>query len=117
MPVDLKLAPKQKRPAGEPCCEPIAESTPERVLIGLPSGSLVLVMESQAQEVTPCLRCMFKIRPKDGVLPRVCPNCGLPTLSPVKLEAMKRVEGLHRAGAINDAQFAAARRSIIEQES
>jgi ArsR family transcriptional regulator, arsenate/arsenite/antimonite-responsive transcriptional repressor len=24
MPVDLELAPKQKRPAGEPCCEPIA---------------------------------------------------------------------------------------------
>src|SRR5207247_10594305 len=23
MPVDLELAPKQKRPAGEPCCEPI----------------------------------------------------------------------------------------------
>jgi ArsR family transcriptional regulator, arsenate/arsenite/antimonite-responsive transcriptional repressor len=24
MGVDLKLAPKQKRPAGEPCCEPVA---------------------------------------------------------------------------------------------
>jgi ArsR family transcriptional regulator len=24
MPVDLELAPKQKRPAGEPCCEPLA---------------------------------------------------------------------------------------------
>ena len=23
MPVDLELAPKQKRPAGEPCCEPV----------------------------------------------------------------------------------------------
>jgi ArsR family transcriptional regulator len=23
MPVDLALAPKQKRPAGEPCCEPV----------------------------------------------------------------------------------------------
>ena len=23
MPVDLSLAPKQKRPAGEPCCEPV----------------------------------------------------------------------------------------------
>jgi ArsR family transcriptional regulator len=23
MPVDLDLAPKQKRPAGEPCCEPV----------------------------------------------------------------------------------------------
>jgi ArsR family transcriptional regulator len=23
MPVDLPLAPKQKRPAGEPCCEPV----------------------------------------------------------------------------------------------
>ena len=24
MPVDLELAPKHKRPAGEPCCEPVA---------------------------------------------------------------------------------------------
>jgi ArsR family transcriptional regulator, arsenate/arsenite/antimonite-responsive transcriptional repressor len=24
MPVDLELAPKRKRPAGEPCCEPVA---------------------------------------------------------------------------------------------
>src|SRR5688572_24318404 len=24
MPSDLELAPKQKRPAGEPCCEPVA---------------------------------------------------------------------------------------------
>ena len=24
MPVDLELAPKTKRPAGEPCCEPVA---------------------------------------------------------------------------------------------
>ena len=23
MPVDLELAPKQKRPAGQPCCEPV----------------------------------------------------------------------------------------------
>jgi ArsR family transcriptional regulator len=23
MPVDLEMAPKQKRPAGEPCCEPV----------------------------------------------------------------------------------------------
>jgi ArsR family transcriptional regulator len=23
MPIDLELAPKQKRPAGEPCCEPV----------------------------------------------------------------------------------------------
>ena len=27
MTVDLKLAPKQKRPAGEPCCEPLVHPT------------------------------------------------------------------------------------------
>jgi ArsR family transcriptional regulator, arsenate/arsenite/antimonite-responsive transcriptional repressor len=32
MPVDLQLSPKQKRPAGEPCCEPIAhpDVSPDR---------------------------------------------------------------------------------------
>jgi ArsR family transcriptional regulator, arsenate/arsenite/antimonite-responsive transcriptional repressor len=30
MPVDLELAPKTKRPAGEPCCEPIAYPDIER---------------------------------------------------------------------------------------
>ena len=30
MPVDLTLAPKQKRPAGEPCCEPVAYPDVER---------------------------------------------------------------------------------------
>jgi ArsR family transcriptional regulator len=30
MSVDLKLAPKQKRPAGEPCCEPVAYPDIER---------------------------------------------------------------------------------------
>ena len=30
MPVDLELAPKQKRPAGEPCCEPVAYPEIER---------------------------------------------------------------------------------------
>src|SRR5688500_2245940 len=30
MAVDLELAPKQKRPAGEPCCEPIAYPEVER---------------------------------------------------------------------------------------
>ncbi|HEV7364189.1 MAG TPA: metalloregulator ArsR/SmtB family transcription factor [Solirubrobacteraceae bacterium] len=30
MPVDLKLAPKQKRPAGEPCCEPVVYPDVER---------------------------------------------------------------------------------------
>jgi ArsR family transcriptional regulator, arsenate/arsenite/antimonite-responsive transcriptional repressor len=30
MPVDLKLAPKQKRPAGVPCCEPVAYPEIER---------------------------------------------------------------------------------------
>jgi ArsR family transcriptional regulator len=30
MPVDLELAPKQKRPAGEPCCEPVAYPDIER---------------------------------------------------------------------------------------
>jgi ArsR family transcriptional regulator len=30
MAVDLKLAPKQKRPPGEPCCEPIAYPDIER---------------------------------------------------------------------------------------
>ncbi len=31
MPVDLELAPKTKRPAGEPCCEPIAYPDVDRV--------------------------------------------------------------------------------------
>ena len=31
MAVDLQLAPKQKRPAGEPCCEPVAYPDIERV--------------------------------------------------------------------------------------
>jgi ArsR family transcriptional regulator, arsenate/arsenite/antimonite-responsive transcriptional repressor len=31
MAVDLELAPKQKRPAGEPCCEPVAYPDIERV--------------------------------------------------------------------------------------
>jgi ArsR family transcriptional regulator len=30
MPVDLELAPKQKRPVGEPCCEPVAYPEIER---------------------------------------------------------------------------------------
>jgi ArsR family transcriptional regulator len=30
MPVDLELAPKQKRPAGEPCCEPVVYPEIER---------------------------------------------------------------------------------------
>jgi ArsR family transcriptional regulator len=30
MAVDLELAPKQKRPAGEPCCEPVAYPDVER---------------------------------------------------------------------------------------
>src|SRR4051794_3154123 len=30
MPVDLKLAPKTKRPAGEPCCEPVVYPDVER---------------------------------------------------------------------------------------
>ncbi len=30
MSVDLKLAPKQKRPAGEPCCEPVVYPDVER---------------------------------------------------------------------------------------
>ena len=30
MAVDLQLAPKQKRPAGEPCCEPVAYPDIER---------------------------------------------------------------------------------------
>ena len=32
MTVDLELAPKQKRPAGEPCCEPVAYPGVEREL-------------------------------------------------------------------------------------
>jgi ArsR family transcriptional regulator, arsenate/arsenite/antimonite-responsive transcriptional repressor len=31
MPVDLQLAPKQKRPVGEPCCEPVAYPQIERI--------------------------------------------------------------------------------------
>ena len=31
MAIDLKLAPKQKRPVGEPCCEPVAYPEIERV--------------------------------------------------------------------------------------
>jgi ArsR family transcriptional regulator, arsenate/arsenite/antimonite-responsive transcriptional repressor len=30
MPVDLELAPKHKRPAGEPCCEPVVYPDVER---------------------------------------------------------------------------------------
>ena len=30
MPVDLELAPKQKRPPGEPCCEPVVYPDVER---------------------------------------------------------------------------------------
>jgi ArsR family transcriptional regulator len=30
MPVDLELAPKQKRPVGEPCCEPVVYPEIER---------------------------------------------------------------------------------------
>jgi ArsR family transcriptional regulator len=31
MPVDLKLSPKQKRPPGQPCCEPVVYPDVERV--------------------------------------------------------------------------------------
>jgi ArsR family transcriptional regulator len=31
MPVDLELAPKQKRPPGEPCCEPVVYPDVERL--------------------------------------------------------------------------------------
>jgi ArsR family transcriptional regulator len=34
MPVDLELAPKQKRPAGEPCCEPVAYPEVDRAAAG-----------------------------------------------------------------------------------
>src|SRR4051812_2803335 len=30
MPIDLELSPKQKRPAGEPCCEPVVYPDVER---------------------------------------------------------------------------------------
>jgi ArsR family transcriptional regulator len=30
MPIDLELAPKQKRPAGQPCCEPVVYPDVER---------------------------------------------------------------------------------------
>jgi ArsR family transcriptional regulator len=30
MPVDLKLSPKQKRPVGQPCCEPVVYPDVER---------------------------------------------------------------------------------------
>ena len=30
MPIDLPLTPKQKRPAGEPCCEPVVHPDVER---------------------------------------------------------------------------------------
>ena len=30
MPVDLELAPKSKRPAGDPCCEPVVYPDVER---------------------------------------------------------------------------------------
>ena len=30
MPIDLELVPKQKRPAGEPCCEPVVYPDVER---------------------------------------------------------------------------------------
>jgi ArsR family transcriptional regulator len=31
VPIDLELTPKQKRPAGEPCCEPVAYPDVERL--------------------------------------------------------------------------------------
>ena len=31
MPIDLELSPKQKRAAGEPCCEPVAYPDMDRV--------------------------------------------------------------------------------------
>ena len=31
MPVDLELAPKTKRPAGEPCCEPVVYPEVDRI--------------------------------------------------------------------------------------
>src|ERR1700748_2741223 len=38
MPVDLELAPKTKRPAGDPCCEPIVYPDVERAQAGRMAG-------------------------------------------------------------------------------
>jgi ArsR family transcriptional regulator len=65
MPVDLELAPKQKRPAGEPCCEPVAYPDIEREqaermgviarALGDPIGmQLVDVLQMHAGKVCVC---------------------------------------------------------------
>ena len=65
MAVDLQLAPKQKRPAGDPCCEPvaypdIARSRAERMAAGAPAlgapgrGQLVDGRRGHAGKVCVC---------------------------------------------------------------
>jgi ArsR family transcriptional regulator len=65
MAVDLELAPKQKRPAGEPCCEPVAYPDIERAkaermaLVAKALGDpirmqLVDVLRKHAGEVCVC---------------------------------------------------------------
>ena len=73
MAVDLELAPKQKRPAGEPCCEPLAvpDVTPD-VAAGLAAVAkalsdpvrvqLVDVLRRHAGEVCVCeLQPLFDV--------------------------------------------------------
>src|SRR3954453_16783692 len=74
MAVDLELAPKQKRPAGEPCCEPVVYPDVEREqatrmaavakALGDPTRlQLVDVLRRHAGEVCVCeLQPLFDIK-------------------------------------------------------
>ena len=73
MPVDLSLAPKRKRPAGEPCCEPLVHPAVDRrqaarlaelaKVLGDPTRlQLVDVLRRHAGEVCVCeLQPLFDV--------------------------------------------------------
>jgi len=50
MPVDLELAPKVKRPAGQPCCEPVAAGLVDSERRGL--GAYYYVNPNALAELT-----------------------------------------------------------------
>ena len=99
MTIDLELAPKQKRPAGEPCCEPVVYPDVERdaarermaeiaKALGDPVRlQLVDVLRKHAGKV-----CVCELVPLFDI--------GQPTVSHHLKAARRRARGLRAPGAL-----------------
>ena len=88
MAIDLELAPKQKRPAGEPCCEPVVYPDVEREhatrmaevakALGDPVRlQLVDVLRKHAGKVCVCGWCRFSTS-RNRPSPTTSRSCGRP---------------------------------------